>query len=349
MDPRQITRLAKLLRENGDKILSSEYKITLTGSLLRSLNDSFGLITDPNEVCTPRTFQVLKPNNGKSDVFRELQIIYDFVQKSQVLCLTTIPTEDHFDGIIDITKFRNLRRLEVQRIPIQQIVGIQRLRAHLRDLICTCKCIDSIESIVSHCGGDNANGFLWNELQVADFSYNRLQTIDCSLEFVSNLQQLNLSHNNIVSVDAIRWLPNLKKLNLSFNSLTQIPQHIVSRRLQTLNLSNNFIEDLSGLPKLEALNELNVSDNCILDHGALAPLQSLIALQHLQLHGNPIACHEDHRTQTVQYLHKNTKSEKVPTPLRCCQATDQFSFLFEPQFDRLNLLCACSLFWTFKR
>lgn len=310
MDPRQITRLAKLLRENGDKVLSSEYKITLTGSLLRALNDSFSLITDPNEVCTPKTFQVLKPNNAKSDVFRELQIIYDFVQKAQILCLMTVPNDDAFDGTIDISKFRNLRRLEISKIPIERIVGIQRLRAHLQELICS-KSISSIQAIIVHCGGDNANGFQWNELKIADFSYNQLKTIDCSLEFVSNLQQLNLSHNKIVSVDAIKWLPNLKKLNLSYNSLTHIPQSIASRRLQTLILTNNFIEDLSNLPKLEALHELNLADNCILDHAALTPLGSLIALQHLQLHGNPISCHPNHREETAKYLHKNTESVKV--------------------------------------
>lgn len=310
MDPRQITRLAKLLRENGDKVLNSEYKITLTGSLLRALNDSFTLITDPNETCTPQTFQVLKPNNAKSDVFRELQIIYDFVQKTQIFCLLHMPTEEPFDGLIDIVKFRALRRLEIQRIPIEQIIGIQRLRAHLQELIC-CKSIKSIESIVAHCGGDNANGFLWNELRVADFSYNCLKKIDSSLEFVSNLQHLNLSHNKIVSVDAIKWLPNLKKLNLSFNNLTEIPRNIVARRLQSLILMNNFIEDLSGLPKLEALSELNLADNCILDHASLAPLGSLIALQQLQLHGNPISCHPCHREETVRYLHKNVVSVKV--------------------------------------
>ncbi|XP_055302983.1 serine/threonine-protein kinase 11-interacting protein isoform X2 [Sitodiplosis mosellana] len=309
MDPRQITRLAKLLRENGDKVLSSEYKITLTGSLMRALNDSFSLITDPNETCTPNTFQVLKPNNAKSEVFRDLQIIYDFVQKAQILCLVAIPTEEPFDGDIDIKKFRNLRRLEIQKIPIEQIVGIQRLRAHLQELICS-KSITSIQSIIAHCGGDNANGFLWNELKMADFSYNYLRTIDCSLEFVSNLQQLNLSHNQIVSVDAIKWLPNLKKLNLSYNNLSHIPQSIASRRLQSLILTNNFIEDLRGLPKLEALSELNLADNCILDHAALEPLGSLIALQQLQLHGNPIACHPHHREETCKYLHKNVASVK---------------------------------------
>lgn len=311
MDPRQIIRLAKLLRDNGDKVLSSEYKITLTGSLLRALNDSFTLITDRNETFTPNTFQVLKTNNAKTEVFRELQIIYDFVQKAQILCLVAIPTDaDTFDGDIDIKEFRNLKRLEIQKIPIERIVGIQRLRAHLQELVCS-KSITSIQSIIAHCGGDNANGFLWNELKTADFSYNSLKTIDCSLEFVSNLQQLNLSHNQIVSVDAIKWLPNLKKLNLSFNSLTHIPHSIASRRVQTLILVNNFIEDLSGLPKLEALRELNLADNCILDHATLEPLGTLIALQELTLHGNPIACHPNHREETCKYLHKNVASVKV--------------------------------------
>lgn len=310
MDPRQISCLAKLLRENGDKVLNSEYKLTLTGAILRALNDSFSLIVDPNEVCTPQTFQVLKPNNAKSEVFRELQFIYDFVQKAQILCLTTtIPNDDPFDGLIDITKFRSLRRLEIQRIPIEQIVGIQRLRAHLQEIICS-KSIRSIQDIISHCGGDKSNGFLWNNLTMADFSYNCLKTIDCSMEFASNLQQLNLSHNQIVSVDAIKWLPNLKKLNLSYNSLTHIPTCIASRRLQTLILTNNFIENLSGLSRLDALSELYLSDNCILDHAALMPLSALIALQFLHLHGNPISCHSAHREETAKYLHKNTASVK---------------------------------------
>lgn len=336
MDPRQITRLAKLLRENGDKVLNSEYKITLTGSLLRALNDSFTLITDPNETCTPNTFQVLKPNNAKSEVFRELQIIYDFVQKAQILCLVAMPTEEPFDGEIDIKKFRSLKRLEIQRIPIEQIVGIQRLRAHLQELICS-KSIDSIQSIIAHCGGDNANGFLWNELKMADFSYNSLTTIDCSLEFVSNLQQLNLSHNQIVSADAIRWLPNLKKLNLSFNSLTKIPPSIVSRRLQSLIVTNNFIEDLQDLPKLEGLNELNLADNMILDHAALEPLGTLIALQHLQLHGNPISCHPNHREETCKYLHKNCASVKV-------RAMTLLWYYFV-SYNLIKPLVFCSLSW----
>lgn len=128
---------------------------------------------------------------------------------------------------------------------------------------------------------------MWNELKVADFSYNTLKTIDCSLEFAPFLQQLNLSHNKIFRVDAIKWLPNLKKLNLSYNSLTYVP-HLhgdAARRLQTLILTNNFIEDLNGIARLDSVSELNLSNNCILDHAALTPLSTLIALQYLHLHG----------------------------------------------------------------
>lgn len=109
--------------------------------------------------------------------------------------------------------------------------------------------IQSVKDIISYCGGDNSSGFKWSMLSSADFSYNALTTIDCSLEFTPSLQYLNLSHNQIVSVDAIKWLPNLKVVNLGFNRLVYIPTfHIeATRRLQTLILTNNFIEDISGL------------------------------------------------------------------------------------------------------
>lgn len=122
------------------------------------------------------------------------------------------------------------------------------MRAHLQEIICQ-KCIEHVKDIISHCGGDNCTGFVWNELKLADFSYNNLQTIDCSLEFAPWLQHLNLSHNQITSVDAIKWLPNLKNLNLSFNRLIHIPMfHMnASKQLKTLILSHNYIEDIAGL------------------------------------------------------------------------------------------------------
>lgn len=240
-----------------------------------------------------------------------MQLIHDFVQKTLVLCVTHFPGEDNFEGTIDIGKFHSLRRLEVQKVNVKQIIGIQPMRAQLQQIVCV-RSLENVEDIITYCGGDRSNGFVWNELKYADFSYNNLRAVDSSLEFAQWLQNLNLSHNQLVSVDAVKWLPNLKMLDLSFNRLVHVPTFHTEapRRLQILILSNNFIEDLTGLSRLDALNELDVSDNCLLDHSYLLPVSTLVALRYLKLSGNPLACHPKHRQMTARYLNKNTTSTK---------------------------------------
>lgn len=311
MDPKQITALAKLLKESGDKVLNFEYKLSLSGSLLRALNDSFSLIVDKNEILPPQSFQVVKPNNAKSDVFRDLQFIYDFVQKTTILSLNQFINDDPYEFAVEIIKFRNLRKLHIQKIPISQVIGIQQLRSQLNEITCI-RSISHVKEIITFCGGDNSNGFTWNELTVANFSYNMLDHIDSSLEFTPRLEHLNLSHNQIVSASAIKWLPNLRILNLSFNRLSHIPSfHLdTMKKLQVLHISNNFIEDLSGISHLMGLKDLDLSGNCIVDHTALLHVCTLSSLFCLNLKENPLACHPKHRHATARYLNKNVSKLK---------------------------------------
>lgn len=302
--------------------LSAPFLYTFTGPLLRALNDSFTLIADSDigigiggglgsSQQHSHAFQVVKPINAKSSVFPDLQLLHDFVQKTTLLKLMYFPSECYFDGPIDICKFRALRRLEVHKINICQVVGIQALRSQLQQVICV-KSINSVEDIITRCGGDNSNGFVWNELQTADFSYNSLRRVDTALEFAQYLQHLNLRHNKLISVTAIKWLPHLKTLDLSYNCLTHIPLFHVEacKRLQLLNISNNYVEELMDMTKLDALTNMDLSDNCLLEHSQLLPLSVLMTLTTLNLQGNPLACHPKHRLATAQYLHKNTATVK---------------------------------------
>ncbi|XP_062121355.1 serine/threonine-protein kinase 11-interacting protein isoform X2 [Drosophila sulfurigaster albostrigata] len=320
MDPQIITELANLLRKNGDKILSSEFTLTLSGPLLRGLNDAFALFPDSDIVFgaglgtsqqNSQAFQVLMPYNAQSSVYADLQLLHDFVQKTTLLKLNYFPSEHYYQGAIDICKFRALRRLEVHKINISQVVGIQALRSQLQHLICI-KSLNSVEDIITHCGGDKSNGFVWNELQTADFSYNNLRGIDTALEFAQHLQHLNLRHNKLISVSAIKWLPHLKTLDLSYNCLTQLPLFHAEacKRLQSLNISSNYVEELLDMTKLDALTNMDLSDNCLLEHSQLLPLSVLMTLTTLNLQGNPLACHPKHRLATAQYLHKNTSTVK---------------------------------------
>lgn len=311
MDPKQITALAKLLKDSGDKVLNCEYKLSLSGSLLRALNDAFSLIVDKNETLPPQSFQVVKPHNAKSDVFRDIQFIYDFVQKTIILSLNQFINDDPYEFEVDISKFRSLRKLEIQKIPINQIIGIQQMRSQLNEIVCI-RSISHVKDVITACGGDNSNGFTWNELKAANFSYNMLHHIDSSLEFTPWLENLNLSHNQIVSVSAIKWLPNLRVLNLSYNRLNHIPSFHVDavRKIHVFHISNNFIEDLSGISRLLCLSELDASGNCIVDHTALLPVSTLASLCFLNLKDNPLACHPKHRQATARYLNKNTSTSK---------------------------------------
>lgn len=254
---------------------------------------------------------MVKPINAKSSVFPDLQLVHDFVQKTTLLKLTYFPSEHYFEGAIDIAKFRALRRLEVNKINIGQVVGIQPLRGQLQHLICV-KSLTSVDDIITRCGGDNSNGFVWNELKTADFSYNSLRSVDTALEFAQHLQHLNLRHNKLTSVAAIKWLPHLKTLDLSYNCLTHLPQfHMEAcKRLQLLNISNNYVEELLDVAKLDALYNLDLSDNCLLEHSQLLPLSALMSLIVLNLQGNPLACNPKHRQATAQYLHKNSATVK---------------------------------------
>uniref|UniRef100_A0A1A9Z515 LIP1 domain-containing protein n=1 Tax=Glossina pallidipes TaxID=7398 RepID=A0A1A9Z515_GLOPL len=58
-------------------------------------NDSFILIVDFMECVDAENFQVLKTINSKSSVFRDLQLIYDFVQKTPQLCIVHYPREEY--------------------------------------------------------------------------------------------------------------------------------------------------------------------------------------------------------------------------------------------------------------
>lgn len=75
-------------------------------------------------------------------------------------------------------------------------------------------------------------------------------------------------------------------------------------------MKNNFIEEINGLSALFNLVQVDLSQNCILDHKCLLSVSHLATLQFLNLQGNPMSFHPQHRSQSCNYLNKNTASMK---------------------------------------
>ena len=106
------------------------------------------------------------------------------------------------------------------------------------------------------------------------------------LRYMTNLQTLELSENNISDLSPLAGLTALNSLFLGGNNISDLSPLAGLTALNCLELSwNNNITDLSPLHNLTALDSLRLSGNNITD---LSPLHNLTALDSLKLRGNNI-------------------------------------------------------------
>ncbi|XP_076231714.1 uncharacterized protein LOC143177580 isoform X2 [Calliopsis andreniformis] len=300
MNLQEIVELGKLLHQNGDKVLSATSKLSLPATLLYNLNEAFSLIVDESEDLES-SFQVC--NSSKTEIFRNLKFLHDFVQKTVglkiIFCINNpkIP--------VDITKFRYLKYLELKKINIESVKGLQGVRDQLESITCAGrKGICSVSQLLASCGGDAGIGFVWGSLKHLALPHNALEHLDKSLELAPWLQIIDLSHNLITSADELSCLPHLKYVNLGYNKLETIPvlNKAASHSLQVLVLKNNYIENLNGLQNLVCLTELDLSYNCLMEHSILWALEKMSALLWISLEGNPLSYHPKHRVLCMKYL-----------------------------------------------
>ncbi|VDM61657.1 unnamed protein product [Angiostrongylus costaricensis] len=152
-----------------------------------------------------------------------------------------------------------------------------------------------------------------NQLIIADFSYNRLETLGEGLHALPSIRQLSLSYNRLSSIpkqslfkcpllqqlelnnnalEVIEDLPDtLIHINLAANQLTVIPGSVaVLPHLVSLNLSHNFIDESSRTVCVsDVLEFLDLSWNRIKVLPTRLFPHSTSTLVHLHLESNVIA------------------------------------------------------------
>lgn len=84
---------------------------------------------------------------------------------------------------------------------------------------------------------------------------------------IPQLQYLNLSSNQIISIDDI-YNKNITRLDISNNKIIIVKNIGKLYNLQYLNIANNFIKDISSLAKLKKLVYINISYNYLEITGA---------------------------------------------------------------------------------
>nr|XP_038939302.1 serine/threonine-protein kinase 11-interacting protein isoform X6 [Rattus norvegicus] len=334
-----VWKLAGLLRESGDAVLSGCSTLSLLTATLQQLNRVFELYLGPWGP-GQTGFVALPSHPADSPVILQLQFLFDVLQKTLSLKLVHTPGVG-LPGPIKIFPFKSLRQLELRGVPIHSLCGLRGIYSQLETLVCN-RSIQALEGqrlelsselrglqeLLSACGGDLCSALPWLALLSADFSYNALSNLDSSLRLLSALRFLNLSHNHIQDckgflmhttrlgilddLGQVSQLPasftckdlsELYHLDISYNHLRLVPRMGPSgAALGTLILRANELRSLQGLEQLKNLRHLDVAYNLLEGHTELAPLWLLAELRKLYLEGNPLWFHPAHRATTAQYL-----------------------------------------------
>lgn len=294
-------KLAGLLRESGDVVLSGCSTLSLLTVTLQQLNHVFELYLGPWGP-GQTGFVALPSHPTDSPVILQLQFLFDVLQKTLSLKLVHVPGPG-LPGPIKIFPFKSLRQLELRGVPVHCLHGLRGIYSQLETLICS-RSIQTLEELLSACGGDLCSALPWLALLSADFSYNALTALDSSLRLLSALRFLNLSHNQLQGCkDFLMDLSELYHLDISYNHLCLVPRIGPSgATLGTLILRGNELQGLHGLEQLRKLRHLDVAYNLLEEHRALSPLCLLAELRKLYLEGNPLWFHPAHRAATAQYL-----------------------------------------------
>lgn len=299
-------KLAGLLRESGDVVLSGCSTLSLLTATLQQLNHVFELYLGPWGP-GQTGFVALPSHPTDSPVILQLQFLFDVLQKTLSLKLVHVPGPG-LPGPIKIFPFKSLRQLELRGVPVHCLYGLRGIYSQLETLICS-RSIQTLEELLSACGGDLCSALPWLALLSADFSYNALTALDSSLRLLSALRLLNLSHNQLQDCkDFLMDLCELYHLDISYNHLCLVPRMgLLGATLGTLILRGNELQGLHGLEQLRNLRHLDVAYNLLEEHRALSPLWMLAELRKLYLEGNPLWFHPEHRAATAQYLSPRAK------------------------------------------
>ncbi|NXS20980.1 S11IP protein, partial [Mystacornis crossleyi] len=293
----------------GDLVLDGSSTLTLLTSTLQHLTQVFEQhLGSRNQ---NRGFVALPSHPAETAAILQAQFLFDVLQKTHSLKLVHVPN-CVLQSAVKIFPFKSLRHLEVsiggqigfESVPPHCLRGLRFVYSQLESLTC-CKCISTLEEIISACGGDLSCALPWLELQTVNFSYNSITALDDSLQLLNALRVLDLSHNKIQDCEHyLTTLTELEYLNLAYNFLSKVPSlGIFSRsKLVTLILRNNELDSINGVEQLVNLQHLDVAYNLLLEHAQLAPLSTLHYLKKLHLEGNPIWFHQNHRSAALVHV-----------------------------------------------
>ncbi len=123
----------------------------------------------------------------------------------------------------------------------------------------------------------------WDELRhfpnLKELTLSGLHIVNIPVLSGLELEKLNISHNEIMSLAPLQTMPTLQTLDISYNPLINIAPLATLNALNSLDLSYTQVRDLSVLEKLSNLQTLLLRSTKSADYAVLGKLRQLENLQ----------------------------------------------------------------------
>uniref|UniRef100_A0A3P8VZV1 Nischarin n=1 Tax=Cynoglossus semilaevis TaxID=244447 RepID=A0A3P8VZV1_CYNSE len=264
--------------------------------------------------------RLAKPTCCNGDARTDLGHILDFTCRLRYLKISGARDHVGTSNIqerslpFDLSVFKSLLQIEISDCSFQQIQGLSSLRSSLATMS-THRSTDSMMSILvpeaSEFSQWEPEGVdpgcpvtaiipMWKNLTTLDMSHNCISSIDSSVKLIREVEFLDLSYNQLSSVENLQHLYNLVHVDLSYNSLRVIEAaHTRLGNIKTLNLAGNQLDQLTGLTKLYSLVNLDLSHNQLSQLEEIKNIGSLPCLEKLNLSSNPMCIIPDYRTKVL--------------------------------------------------
>ncbi|KAF9485890.1 L domain-like protein [Pholiota conissans] len=220
-------------------------------------------------------------------------------------------------GITSYSHLLNLENLDISHNDVESLRQLECLR-HLRELKADGNKIKSLDGL------QRMDGLLKLSVQG-----NKIQNVDCAQYRWTRLEMLNISHNQLDSVQGLSSLHSLIALNMDMNCLGEFRVHGSLPRLRILRVSGNRLQNLDVGP-LPSLRTLYADNNAL---AGLVKVDRLTKLENLSL-----------RNQSGRGLNLLTRDVRDVKRLYLSGNPLKTDFLVEPCYNLVYLeLAACRL------
>lgn len=231
------------------------YKVIQSGDAIDSL-----LFNDEN-LCEAIYQNLLNNKNEYSTLARAksiLNIEHDEISNINELNIAGYNIKD----LTGLESFENLNKLNASENNFTTI-----------DPLKYCVNINDLNVSNNNISNNNSAIIQMKQLKKLDLSNTGMTNIDNLNNLISlfnefeicEIQDLNLSSNQIKNILGIEKLVELQVLHIANNEISDISKLGSLVKLKTLNISNNNIEDVSHIKNITTMRTLNISNNKIKD------------------------------------------------------------------------------------